>query len=101
MVDDELAAFLSAAVRARRNLIVAGGTGTGKTTLLRALLNEVPADERSSRSRTPTSSGSIGSRDRHPDHDMLQARPANIEGRGRGHDARPRRAWPCAWIRTE
>lgn len=40
------AAFLAAAVRARRNIVIAGGTGTGKTTLLGALLKEIPAGER-------------------------------------------------------
>ena len=82
MVDDELAAFLSAAVRARRNIIVAGGTGTGKTTLLRALLNEVPAHERLVTIEDAYELGLDRFADRHPDHDMLQARPANIEGRG-------------------
>ena len=46
MLDEPLAEFLGAAVRARRNLIVAGGTGVGKTTLLRALAHEIPAGER-------------------------------------------------------
>ena len=82
MVDDELAQFLSAAVRARRNMIVAGGTGTGKTTLLRALLNEVPAHERLVTIEDAYELGLDRFADRHPDHDMLQARPANIEGRG-------------------
>ena len=82
MVDDELASFLSAAVRARRNIIVAGGTGTGKTTLLRALLNEVPSHERLVTIEDAYELGLDRFADRHPDHDMLQARPANIEGRG-------------------
>ena len=34
LIDDGLQSFLAAAVRARRNMIVTGGTGTGKTTLL-------------------------------------------------------------------
>ena len=38
--------FLRAAVLAKRNIIVAGGTGSGNTTLLRALMNEIPFHER-------------------------------------------------------
>ena len=37
---------LALAVRARKNIIVSGGTSTGKTTFLNALLREVPAEER-------------------------------------------------------
>ena len=42
----ELADFLYAAVRARCNLVVGGGTDTGKTTLLRALINCIDPMER-------------------------------------------------------
>ena len=38
--------FLGSAVRARKSILIAGGTATGKTTLLNALLKEAPADER-------------------------------------------------------
>ena len=45
-VDERLAAFLRAAVLARCNVMVAGATDAGKTTLLRALINCIPPHER-------------------------------------------------------
>jgi len=41
-----IADFLQGAVRARKNIIVSGGTSSGKTTFLNALLKEVPSHER-------------------------------------------------------
>ena len=41
-----LAAFLGQLVKARRNILISGGTSTGKTTLLNALIKEIPAEER-------------------------------------------------------
>ncbi len=38
--------LLSAAVRGRRNILISGGTSTGKTTFLNALIREVPQEER-------------------------------------------------------
>ncbi len=82
MLDAELRSFLTAAVRARRNLIVTGGTGSGKTTLLRALLNEVPVQERIVTIEDAYELGVDRFAELHPDHDALQARPPNIEGQG-------------------
>jgi pilus assembly protein CpaF len=45
-LDEQTAAFLRAAVLSRCNIMVAGATDAGKTTLLRALINCIPADER-------------------------------------------------------
>lgn len=42
----DLAAFLGEAVRARRNILISGGTSSGKTTFLNALLGEIPREER-------------------------------------------------------
>lgn len=38
--------FLAEAVRSRRNILISGGTSSGKTTFLNALLREIPAEER-------------------------------------------------------
>lgn len=40
------ASFLSEAARARKNIVISGGTSTGKTTLLNAILKEIDAGER-------------------------------------------------------
>ncbi|MEU5108470.1 CpaF/VirB11 family protein [Streptomyces sp. NPDC021354] len=45
-VDEVLAQFLAACVRARFNLLIAGDMGAGKTTLLRALGRQIPGKER-------------------------------------------------------
>jgi pilus assembly protein CpaF len=42
----EVLGLLSGAVRDRKNLLISGGTGTGKTTLLNALARDIPSQER-------------------------------------------------------
>lgn len=46
LAEGDVAGMLESAVRSRCNILVSGGTSTGKTTFLNALLREVPADER-------------------------------------------------------
>jgi Flp pilus assembly CpaF family ATPase len=82
MLSIEVARFLAAAVRAKKNIVIAGGTGSGKTTLLRALLNEVPYNERIVTIEDAFELGIEHFEASHPDHDALQARAANIEGQG-------------------
>ncbi len=80
--DGLLAGFLSAAVRARANLIVAGGTGTGKTTMLRCLINEIGVEERLITVEDSLEIGLERFEALHPDHETLEAREANTEGVG-------------------
>ena len=82
VIDTGLAAFLEAAVHAKLNLIVAGGTNTGKTTMLRCLLNEIPPEERVVTVEDNLELGLDRFLDLHPDQVCWERRGANIEGRG-------------------
>jgi type IV secretion system protein VirB11 len=44
--EGQIASALREAVRGRQNILISGGTSTGKTTFLNALIREVPLDER-------------------------------------------------------
>src|SRR6202035_5501402 len=44
--EQEFPAFMRLAVRARKNIVVSGATGSGKTTWNKALIREIPCDER-------------------------------------------------------
>ena len=81
-LSEELARFLAAAVRAKRNILVAGGMGAGKTTLLRALLAGAGPEERIVTVETDYELALDRFPDRHPDLIALESREANVEGAG-------------------
>jgi pilus assembly protein CpaF len=70
-------AWLESLVSARANILITGGTGTGKTTLLSALLRAVPEHE-----RIVTIEDVAELRPDHPHHVALEARQSNLEGAG-------------------
>jgi Flp pilus assembly CpaF family ATPase len=80
-VDTTLAAFLSAAVKARCNIIVTGGVNAGKTTMLRALASEIPPGERLATLESEYELYLHGS-PQHPDVIAFESRDANSEGAG-------------------
>jgi len=81
-VDAALAAFLRAVVAARRNVIVAGATGIGKTTLLRGLASVIGPEEHIVTVEDARELNLDHDRVAHPRVTTLQAREANIEGEG-------------------
>jgi pilus assembly protein CpaF len=73
----EMFEFLEACVKARLNIFVSGGTGSGKTTMLNILSSFIPDDERIV---TIEDAAELQLRQEHVV--TLEARPANIEGKG-------------------
>src|SRR5688500_7968853 len=69
--------FLAACVQGKLNMLISGGTGTGKTTTLNALSAYVPGDERI---LTIEDAAELQLQQEHVI--TLEARPANIEGQG-------------------
>ncbi len=69
--------FLKACVIARLNIVVSGGTGSGKTTFLNILSGFIPADERII---TLENAAELQLRQEHVV--TLESRPSNIEGKG-------------------
>jgi pilus assembly protein CpaF len=76
-LDRESAELLSTCVRARLNIIVSGGTASGKTTMLNALSQFVPARERIV---TVEDAAELSLAQDHVIR--LETRPANVDGRG-------------------
>ncbi len=73
----EMFEFLEACVKARLNIFVSGGTGSGKTTTLNILSSFIPDDERIV---TIEDAAELQLRQEHVV--TLESRPANIEGKG-------------------
>jgi Flp pilus assembly CpaF family ATPase len=81
-LNDELATFLSAAVRARKNVMIAGATNAGKTTLLRSLAHEISPTERLITVERALELGLGEFPDLHPNVVPLEERLPNSEGQG-------------------
>ena len=74
---EEMAAYLQAAVATRLNIIVSGGTGSGKTTTLNALSSFIDDNERI---LTIEDTAELQLQQTHVGR--MESRPANVEGRG-------------------
>ena len=73
----DMADLLRACVQARLNILVSGGTGTGKTTLLNVLSSFIPSNE-----RIITIEDAVELQLQQDHLVRLESRPANVEGRG-------------------
>jgi len=73
----EMAELLQACVLAKMNIIVSGGTGTGKTTMLNVLSSFIPASD-----RIVTIEDAVELQLQQDHVVRLESRPANIEGKG-------------------
>ena len=69
--------FLESCVKLRKNIIICGGTGTGKTTFLNALSSYIPQDE-----RIVTVEDTAELRLQQEHWVALESRPPNVEGKG-------------------
>jgi pilus assembly protein CpaF len=79
---EEAADFLRALVHARFNMMIAGATRAGKTTLLRALAAEIGPEERIITIEKALELGLRNDIDRHPNCVEFEERIANSEGQG-------------------
>lgn len=76
-VSPQMVAFLQLCVHHRKNMIVSGGTGSGKTTFLNVLSNFIPDGE-----RIITIEDAAELKLNHSHLVSLESRPSNVEGRG-------------------
>ncbi|MGE3317640.1 MAG: CpaF family protein [Planctomycetaceae bacterium] len=76
-VTAEIIDFLAACVRARLNVVIAGGTGSGKTTFLNMLSGYIPEDE-----RIATIEDAAELQLQQPHVARMETRPPNLEGKG-------------------
>jgi pilus assembly protein CpaF len=76
-VSEPMALVLQGVVRARLNVLISGGTGSGKTTTLNILSGYIPPDE-----RIVTIEDSAELQLQQPHVVRLETRPPNIEGKG-------------------
>jgi pilus assembly protein CpaF len=76
-LDERAARFLKACIEGKLNVIVSGGTGTGKTTLLNVLSGFIPSHERII---TVEDAKELQLHQRHVL--CMETRPANVEGKG-------------------
>jgi pilus assembly protein CpaF len=76
-ITSEVAKVLEVVVKARLNILISGGTGAGKTTMLNILSGFIPHDE-----RIVTIEDSAELQLQQPHVVRLETRPPNIEGRG-------------------
>jgi len=73
----EMIDFLEACVRARLNIMISGGTGSGKTTFLNLLSAYIPEDE-----RVATIEDAAELQLQQPHVARMETRPENVEGKG-------------------
>ena len=76
-LNEQMSEFLQACIKARLNILVSGGTGSGKTTTLNALSSFIPESDRIV---TIEDAAELKLQQRHVV--TLESRPANLEGRG-------------------